>query len=198
MPNKLMQIKQNLLLSQSSLFGFLILCSLLKPQVVKDNGGVSNFGKYKLTIAFYILGFLLEIILLWIAGNRLAKLSKYFRNYSWLIKFLSVLTLLVFISTFPRFISNIYAMIHDDLGIALYSYEFLISFWLVVATRKWLAGIWLAIESAGSLIGLLSILKIIHLLFVGQFIGTFSFGVFLVYIFPIVIIQTASKLNNES
>jgi hypothetical protein len=187
MAEKIKQIKRLLIFSQVSLFGLLIFCSLLKPQVVKGNGGVSNFGKYRLTVIFYILSFLLEMIFIWLAAYRIAILGAKYRYFSWLLKFLASLVLLVLISTFPRYISNIYSIVHDDLGIALYGFEFIASIWFVIKTKLHSAVYLLIIESAGSMIGLLSILKITHLLYIGQFIGALGFGLLLILAYPLIL-----------
>ena len=144
---------------------------------------------YMQLIVFYILGFLLEIILVWTAARQVAKISVNYRYLCWLLMFLAGLTFLVLISTFPRYISNIYSIIHDDLGIVLYGYEFILSIWFVIKT-KLVITVWLLIvESAGSIIGLLSILKIIHLLFVGQFFGALAFGIMLIIAYPLILNQ---------
>ena len=197
MPAKINQIKQSLLLSQLFLFGFLIICSFIKPHIVVINGGVSNFGKYKSTVFLYSLGFLLEIGLLWKAAHQTATLGRRYRNLSWLLKMLSGLSLLVFISTFPRYLSSVYSIIHDDIGIILYAYEFLLSIWFVIKFLRPLTILLLVLESVGSMIGLLSILKIIHFLFFGQFIGAVCFGALLVYVFPLLIDRVAYKYNLE-
>ena len=184
MTGKIKAIKQSLLMSQVCLFGFIIICCFLKPHIVFINGGVSNFGKYKLTIGLYLLGFLLDIILIWKAAQQIDKLSHNYYRLVWIFRILAGLTLIVLISTFPRYLSSIYSTFHDDLGILLYSYEFLLSVWLVIKIKTRLSELFLAIETIGSLIGLFSILKIIHLLFIGQFIGAAGFGILLVVIFP--------------
>ena len=184
MTDRIIDIKQSLLLSQVSLFGFLIICSLLKPHVVVINGGASNFGKYKLTVGLYILGFLLDIFFLLKSAQQIKQLDDKYRYLVWTIGILAGLTTLVFISTFPRFLSPIYSTIHDDFGIVLYGYEFLLSIWLVTKIRTRLSFLALIIETSGSLIALFSILKVIHFLYIGQFIGAAGFAILLVFIFP--------------
>jgi hypothetical protein len=50
--------------------------------------------------------------------------------------------------------------------------------------RNYQAILFLSIESFGSIVGLLSILKTIHFLFFGQIIGAIGFALLLVVIFP--------------
>lgn len=184
MADNIKAVKQSLLISQSCLFGFLIICSFLKPHVVVINGGVSNFGKYKLTVVLYVIGFLLDIIFLLKAAQQIRHFDEKYRYLTWLIRVLAGLTLLVLISTFPRYLSSIYSTIHDDFGIVLYGYEFLLSIWLVVKIKIRLSELALTIEAMGSLIALFSILKVIHFLYIGQFMGAAGFSILLVFIFP--------------
>jgi len=184
---KVSQIRQSLFLSQLSLFGFLIICSFLKPHVIAINGGVSNFGKYKVTVVLYVLGFLLDIIFLWKASSQIASLKNSHYQLSWLLQILAGLIFLVLVSTFPRYLKTIYSTMHDDLGIALYGYEFLLSIWFISKIRTHLSISLFMAELLGSIIGLLSILKVIHFLYIGQFIGAAGFGALMVVVIPAIL-----------
>src|ERR1019366_2049847 len=99
----------------------------------------------------------------------------------------------VLLSTFPRHHSLAYSEIHDDLGIALFAYEFVLSVWIVVKRHSLAASLMLLTEAIGSIIGLLSILEIIHFLFIGQLIGAAGFGLLLATIFPAIVTATSKK-----
>lgn len=187
-------IKKDLLYSQVSLTGLLI-CSLIIPSVVFKNGGVSNFGNHLSTVAPYTLSFLLSALFLCLAANKIAKLSKDFLYIAYGLVILSILQILVLISTFPRHISYTYSDIHDDLGIALFAFAFIVSLWLVRRIKNYKTVGLLLFQIAGSLIGLLSILKIIHFLFIGQMIGALGFGLLLVILLPRIIEGDIKHLN---
>jgi hypothetical protein len=106
---------------------------------------------------------------------------------------LAVLELLVLISTFPRHLSWTYSVIHDDIGIILYSYQFLLSIWIVLKLKKFRIILFFLIEFVGSMIALLTINKFFHLLFVGQMISSVGFGILLSISIP-VIVEANSKL----
>jgi hypothetical protein len=177
-------IKKYLWLSQISLVGFLVICCFITPSVVIANGGVSNFGNHRSTVVFYVLAFSLNIILLYLVAKKFQKLAGANTRLGGLLLILAFLYLLVLISTFPRHISWAYSEIHDYLGILLFVYEFFLSIWLVIKLGGYKNYLILGLETLGSLIGLLSILKIVHLLFIGQLIGTIGFGLILVVLFP--------------
>ena len=191
----MLEFKRCLWLSQSLLLGLLLVCSLMIPSVAMHNGGVSNFGNDHSTELLYILGFSSSVFFLILAGWKVLKMIPKFTGIAILLFGLSALTLLVLLSTFPRHISWSYSVLHDDLGIALYTYEFMLSVWLVIKLKSSLT-IWLIIiELTGSIFGLMSILKIIHFLFIGQAIGSIGFALILVIILPEVL---AVKLKHQS
>jgi hypothetical protein len=177
-------IKKELILSQFSLIVPLLICSLIIPSVVVKNGGVSNFGNHLSTVFLYTLAFILCSYFLLVAAYKTAKTNKGMWYVPKLLIILVGLILLVLISTFPRHISWTYSNIHDYIGIALYSYEFFLSLWFVLTLKTSRLLVYLAIQAAGSIIGLLSILKIIHFLYVGQIIGGIGFALLLVYSLP--------------
>jgi hypothetical protein len=171
-------------ISQIALTSLLALCSCIAPSVVSSDGGVSNFGNRLTTVVPYTLSFSLSALFLSFAAAALVRVRPDRRWYGLSLLGVAVLDLLVLVSTYPRHISLSYSELHDDLGIALFAYEFVWSIWLMI--RGWgkeAAGLF-SVEVGGSLIGLLSILKIVHLLYYGQIIGAIGFGLLLVRVFP--------------
>ena len=177
-------VTRSLWISQIALTSLLALCSCIAPSVVSSDGGVSNFGNRLTTVVPYTLSFSLSVLFLTFAAAALVRVRPDRKWYGLTLVGVAVLDLLVLVSTYPRHINLSYSELHDDLGIALFAYEFVWSIWLVI--RGWgreAAGLFL-IEVAGSLVGLLSILKIVHLLYYGQIIGAIGFGLLLVRVFP--------------
>lgn len=181
------KLKKYIWLSQASLLGLLLICSLIIPSVEISNGGVSNFGNHVSTVIPYTLSFSLCSMFLILAAVRLISINRNLKIFAAILLLLSLGYILVLISTFPRDISWTYSVIHDDLGIALFAYEFLMGVWLVVK-RKTNKVLWaFLIQFAGSLIALLTVLKFFHFLFVGQAIGGIGFGLTLITGLPEVI-----------
>jgi hypothetical protein len=181
------QFKNYLLFSQVSLFVCLLVCSIILPSVVVHEGGVSNFGNHISTVGLYTLGFMLNIVFIYLAAGLILKQSNKLRYTARGLQFLCFLTFLVFLSTFPRHYSFTFSYIHDYIGIALFVYELFISIYLVKMQRTYQAFSWIALEAVGSMIGLLSILKVIHWLYVGQVVGSLGFGLLVVLVLPEVI-----------
>jgi hypothetical protein len=179
-------LKRYLWLSQLSLFSLLIVCTLIIPSVASSNGGVSNFGNHSSTIVLYILAFALCSGFLLMSARILTK-DKVNKVIGYILIVLALLELLVLVSTFPRHLSWTYSVIHDDIGIALFGYQFLISIWLVLKLKKIKNILLFLVEFIGSLIALLTILKLFHLLFIGQMIGSVGFGILLAMSLPAII-----------
>jgi hypothetical protein len=178
------RIKRYLWLSQIGLFTCLLVCSLIMPSVVVRNGGVSNFGNHPSTVILYVLGFLLNIVFIYLVAKLILRLKEDLVYIARGLMLLSFLTLMVLISTFPRHFNFTFSDIHDYLGVVLFGYEFLISTWLIFNKRSAGALALLSVQAIGSIIGLLSILKIIHFLFIGQVTGALGFGLLLCLVFP--------------
>jgi len=191
------KLKKYLALSQASLFGLLFICCLIIPSIVIKNGGVSNFGNHLSTLIPYVLSFLLAIAFIFMAANTIQRKSVKLNRLALILYILGLLYFLVLISTFPRRFDFIYSDIHDYLGIALFAYEFFISIWFLLKEKSQSTIIFFIVEVIGSMIGFLSILKYIHFLFIGQFIGTVGFGFLLIITFPKIIesLYPLSKRN---
>ena len=166
------------------------------PSVAIKNGGVSNFGNHVSTVVPYVLAFLLNVVFIYLASRAILKLGSRLAYIARALMLLSVLTLIVFISTFPRHYNFTYSDIHDDLGIVLYSYEFLISVWIVMKRPTAMAKALLSMQAIGSMVGLLSALKVIHFLFLGQIVGAAGFGLLIGIILPKVI-ETELDLKSD-
>jgi hypothetical protein len=132
----------------------------------------------------YTLSFSLCALFLSLAAAAIIELRPDRKRYGAILVGVAVLDLLVLVSTYPRHINLLYSEIHDDLGIALFAYEFVWSIWLVIRGWRRETAALFVIEVGGSLVGLLSILKIVHLLYYGQVIGAIGFGLLLVRVLP--------------
>ncbi len=170
--------------SQIVLSSLLVLCSLMTPSVVSSDGGVSNFGNRTLTVVPYSAGFSLSALFLCVAARQIARLLP---GQIWaptVLVVIAVVDLFVLASTYPRHLSVTYSEIHDDLGIALFAYEFVLAAWLSLRTWRYSTALCLVVQIGGSLLGLLSVLKVLHLLYWGQMIGGLGFAALLATAFP--------------
>ena len=177
-------VKRYLWFSQASLIICLVICYLMLPSVMDYNGGASNFGDGFPTVIPYALGFALSAVLLWAAASKLSEMDQKIRKTAALVATIGVLDMLVLLTTFDRKANHLYYLVHDYLGVTLFAYEFALSVWIVYKTKSFATALFLLVGSIGSLIGLLSLVGPLRLLFAGQMIGGIGFGLVLTVGFP--------------
>jgi hypothetical protein len=181
------KFKRYLWLSQINLFGWLLFSSVLASSVVFKNGGVSNYGNHYNTVIFYSIAFLASAIYIYLASESLILLNRRFKYLARYLNILCILLLLVFVSTFPRRFGATFSDIHDNVSKILFGYESLLAFWLVFKRPTIDTISYMLIMTVGSLVGLLSSMHIINLMFVGQMVGALGFALLLVFILPKVV-----------
>lgn len=193
---KLVKLEKYLYLSQALLLVSLLICSLIIPSVAIKNGGVSNYGNHLSTFGLYVFGFSANCLYIYLAARLIQSLRLKLNFVVSCLKLISLLTLLVLISTFPRHFSYTFSAIHDYLGIALFLANFALSLWLVNKAMSKSSLSLILIEAFGSVVGLLSIIKVVHFLFIGQIIGALGFALLLCLVLPKVVNGYLSKRKN--
>lgn len=181
------KFKRYLYLSQANLFIWLLIASALASSVVIKNGGVSNYGNHYNTVLFYSIAFLADAVYLYLASETLMLLNRKFKYLARYLNVLCVLLLLVFVTTFPRRFGMVFSDIHDNVSKLLFGYEFLLVIWLLFKRPRWQTIGFALIMAAGSIIGLLSSMHKLNLMFVGQMVGALGFSLLLVFVLPKVV-----------
>ncbi len=151
------------------------------------NGGVSNYGNHYGTVIPYTIAFAANIIYVYMAAEALMLLDRKFKYLSRYLSILCAITLMVFISTFPRRFGMIFSEIHDNVSIFLFSYELLLALWLLFKWPKLDTLAYLLIMIVGSAVALLSAVHTLHFMFVGQMVGALGFALLFVLILPKVV-----------
>lgn len=175
------------------MFAWLLLSSFIVSSVVVKNGGVSNYGNHYSTFIFYSIAFLADIIYLNLAAESVLLLGRRFKYLARYLNILCVLTLLVFVSTFPRRFGAVFTDFHDYISMVLFGYEFILAVWLIFKRTRIDTLVYALIMFAGSLVGLLSAIHKLHLMFVGQMVGSLGFALLLVFVLPKVITNDLEK-----
>jgi hypothetical protein len=191
------KLKRYLWLSQINLFGWLIVCSFLASSVVFKNGGISNYGNHYSTAPFFAIAFFADAIYLYLAAESLLLLHKKFKNLARYLNILCVMLLLVFVTTFPRRFGVVFSDIHDNISKALFGYEFLLAVWLVFKRLSPETIGYMLIMLIGSIIGLLSSVHVLNLMFVGQMVGELGFALLLVFVLPKVVAKELGKTSHK-
>ena len=152
------------------------LCVLLSPHLVlhANEGGISNFGVHAKTVVPYTVALLLPAVLTFRASRLLgahSRLREILTVYSGLI-------LLTLLTTYPYKIDTPLKIVHVGAGAVLTVFEMGAALWLCRAMRA-LYGVSL-LQFVGFILAALTIVGVLHLLFVTQLIVGVAFAIIVV------------------
>jgi hypothetical protein len=187
--------------SQYSLFGFLFICFLLKPHFLLEpnEGGVSNYGLYAMTVVPYTLALGLCGLLIWRSIRFIPESVGHYRPLRRTLALLGSLFLLELISTYPYKINGAFNAIHIYAGVALFVAEVIIGMGFALWLAKNLINfVLLAAQLAGFTLAALTFFGMLHILFVAELLTSLAFGVLLVRTVTIVTQNpTSEKMSNR-
>lgn len=172
-----------LLMSQISFFAFLAICLAIVPRFLLEHneGGVSNYGVTAVTVVPFTLAFLTCAAFILMAVRIIPRHPPTLARFRWALFTLAILLLLVLVSTYPYKVDLALKDIHIVIGVLLLTYEMAMAFWLALAVaRDWINILFLMVQTAGSVLALVTLVGVLHLLFVSQMIASAAFGVVLV------------------
>ncbi len=175
------KVVRYLILSQLSLYGFLGICSFINPEFLFGEGGVSNYGVYRTTVVPFTSAFLLSGMFLILASRCIPKspvTSLRIRRALWVQ---ALLLFAVLLSTYPYKLNHTYKYMHITAGVLLLIFNVILVSWVTLRVYRDKINILLLIgEFVGFLITLLTLLGVIHWLFVAQVLTSLFFGVFII------------------
>jgi len=166
-------------ISQVGMYGLLFLCLVLKPHFLfeRDEGGVSNFGLYKLTIVPYSLAFLIGGASLFLAARRLPSAIPMRVLLSRTLTLISVLLLCVLVSTYTYKVSAPFDEFHIAASVTLFLVEMASGIWFGVRYGRTTASlVILGVQCIGFVLSALTCFGVIDVLFVAQMITGIGFG----------------------
>jgi hypothetical protein len=172
-----------LIAGQLSLFGFLLVCLLLIPHFLTQHneGGVSNYGLYAKTVIPYSLAFGLCGILTLRAAWLIPKGTASYKVVKRSLIALGIMFLVVLVSTYPYKVNDTFNTIHIYAGSLLTLLEMLLGGWFALFLAR---GIWniviFAAQIIGIIIGVMTRLNVIHVLFITEMLTSLAFGALLV------------------
>jgi hypothetical protein len=175
-------VTRYLILSQLSLFSFLIMCTIITPDFLfkHHEGGASNYGVHSTTVVPYTLAFLLCSIFIVRAAHLLANVAR-LKLFRYALYVLACLFLLVLVSTYPYKLNGFLDNVHIGTAIVLFYFETGMAIWIaLVLLKDLLSKALLIIEIIGFLTASFSLGGAAHILFIGQVITAVSFGALLV------------------
>jgi len=174
-----------LLLSQCSLFLFLGICIAIDPHVLlaRDEGGVSNYGVTGKTVAPFTIALILCGLFVLMAAHIAPLAPPVIDRLRCALVILGVLLLLLLITTYPYKLNSALKDIHIGVGSILLCFEMAMGIWMtVVLQRDRVTLLLLVLQSIGFLLAFVTLIGVLHILFISQVVASLAFGILLVRI----------------
>jgi len=155
------------------------LCVISSPHLVlhANEGGISNFGVHAKTVAPYTAALLLPAALTFRASRLIAAHSPQ-RRLREILTVYSGLILLTLLTTYLYKVDTPLKIVHVGVGVVLTVFEMGTSLWMCREIRA-LYGV-VILEFVGFVLAALTIVGVLHLLFVTQLVVGAAFAVILV------------------
>jgi len=174
-----------LLLSQCSLFLFIGICIGIDPHVLlaRDEGGVSNYGVNGKTVAPFTIAFILCGVFVLMAAHIAPVAPTVVERFRCALIILGLLFLLLLITTYPYKLNSTLKDIHVGVGSILLCFEMALGIWMtVVLQRDRVTLPLLLLQSIGFLLAFVTLIGVLHILFISQILASLAFGILLVRI----------------
>jgi hypothetical protein len=169
--------------SQLSLGLFLLVCIVLIPHFLftSNEGGVSNYGTYALTIIPYTLAFGLGGLLMIWAAHILPKKLRERRTFQWVIAGVGWLYLLALESTYAYQVNTVFDNIHVTVGALLFTAQVVSAVWLGrTFVNDRLQTALLVAELVGFCLLVITFVGYLHILLVAELVAGACFGALLI------------------
>jgi len=168
---------------QWNLIVFVLLCVSLHPGLVlkADEGGFSNYGIHIKTAIPYSLTYLICVAFTLVATQYIPRTTRHARILVVLLYSYCVLCVFILGSTYGYTLNQPLRDFHGVFGFLAMFFDPAMSVWLFLQVREsLLSKVYLAIEIAGVILGVIDIVNAAHVLFVAQASVAFGFGLLLV------------------
>jgi hypothetical protein len=159
---------------------FIGVCVVLHPGfVLKANeGGISDYGVHAKTLAPYTLALGLPGVLTYLAARRLPVVSPDARRLRAVLFAYAALITLTLLSTYPYTLNRTLADVHIAVGAVVTVFESGASLWMYRAVRRYATV--LVAQLVGLVLGGLTIIGVLHVLFASEVISGVAFAYLLV------------------
>jgi hypothetical protein len=155
---------------------FIGVCVAIHPGfVLKANeGGISDYGVHAKTIAPYTVALGLPSVLTYLAARRLVVVSADTRQLRTVLFTYAGLITLTLLSTYPYTLDRTLADVHIAVGAAVTVFESGASLWMYRTVRRY--EVVFAVQLMGLVLGGLTIVGVLHVLFVSEVISGVAFA----------------------
>jgi hypothetical protein len=162
---------------------FIGVCIALHPGIVlkSNEGGVSNYGIHVKTALPYTLALGLLALYSRRAAVLYSKSDPLTRRLRRVLTAYSVIVIVMQFSTYVYSLNHILRDIHISFGTVLITFEAFAAMWMFGRIRKVWDGVFLVIQLAGALLALVTIVGVLHVLFLAEELANTGFACLLIH-----------------
>lgn len=173
---------------------FLAVSIFIRPSGFTANDGISYYGVYKTTIVPYALAFLLSAIFYWRAASALPAKPTPYKYLSVSLEIVAVLIVGLLLSP-----ASVLEPLHITIGSILFSFQLLVSIWLIVISQPvWPNINYVLIELFSGIAALYYFPKHLGWLLQAQVIFQLAFGLLVIKVINKVSTNPAAKLEPQT
>jgi hypothetical protein len=161
---------------------FLALCVALHPGLVlkADEGGMSNYGIHAKTTVAYTLALGSPMLFSFLGARLLPGDGDVPQQFRFLLRLYAWLLLLTLASTYGYSLNTGLRDVHIVIGAALAIFQLTASVWMYRRLQRGVDASLLAVEVAGFVLAVLTIVGALHILFLTQVLTSGAFALLLV------------------
>jgi hypothetical protein len=162
---------------------FIGVCIALHPGIVlkSNEGGVSNYGIHIKTALPYTLALGLLALYSRRAAVLYSKSDALARRLRRVLTAYCVIVIVMLFSTYVYSLNHILRDIHISFGTVLITFEAFTAVWMFGRLRSAWDGLFLATQLAGALLALVTIVGILHVLFLAEELANTGFACLLIH-----------------
>jgi hypothetical protein len=162
---------------------FIAACVALHPGIVlkSNEGGVSNYGIHVKTALPYTLALGLLAFYSRRAALLYSKSDKFARNLRRVLTAYSVIVIVMLFSTYVYSLNHILRDIHIGFGTVLITFESVVAIWMFGRIRRVWDGVFLVTQLAGALLAFVTIVGVLHVLFLAEELANTGFACLLIH-----------------
>lgn len=176
--------KRLFICGQFCLYVFLAVSILLKPEYLKGNGGLSNYGVHWPSVISYSLAFLSASGFTFASAFFMRPVGSVRDRFKFFLYIYASLLLLLLASTYFYKHSDLLRNVHILIGSLLLLYQLVVSIWVYFKiNRSFIITALVLLQLAAVIIGGLSLRSILDLLLASQILSALSFGLAIIYSF---------------
>ena len=162
---------------------FLLMCIALHPGFVlkRDEAGLSNYGIHTKTVVPYSLAFILGAWFSFIASRLIHPVDRKSRLLLLILRSYACILIVDLVSTYLYKVNNSFNDLHVGANVIAALFETGAAIWMFCSSANRRLNVWwICLEVAGFLLGALTVLNLLHLVFAAEVGMALGFAMLLI------------------